>query len=44
MAKLLIEAGADVNARAINGYTALMIAEKYNASDVIALLKAAGAQ
>lgn len=42
--KLLIAAGADVNAKDNEGATALIFAEECNAVDVAALLKAAGAK
>ena len=44
MATLLIEAGANINAKNYGGKTALMLAEENNAADVIELLKAAGAK
>ncbi|MBD5428671.1 MAG: ankyrin repeat domain-containing protein, partial [Treponema sp.] len=43
-AKLLIEAGADVNARDKDGRSAVWWAKNRKAKDVIALLKAAGAK
>lgn len=41
--RLLIEAGADVNAKRYDGKTALMYATEGNATEVMELLKAAGA-
>jgi ankyrin repeat protein len=40
----LLEAGADVNARANDGLTALMTAERNGQSEIAELLKKAGAQ
>jgi ankyrin repeat protein len=40
----LIKAGADVNAKAAGGGTALMLAQIMNRDDVVALLKKAGAK
>jgi ankyrin repeat protein len=44
LARLLIEAGADVNARDLYGHSVLMWAEEFGNRDVIALLEAAGAR
>ena len=44
VAKVLIEAGADVHAKADDGRTALMIAATHKATDVAKLLIAAGAE
>ena len=44
IARLLIEAGADVNAQDNQGKTALMLAEESHSTDVIELLKSAGAK
>ncbi|MDE6719224.1 MAG: hypothetical protein K2J68_05140, partial [Treponemataceae bacterium] len=44
IANLLIEAGADLNAKDYKDRTALMLAEEKEAAEVIALLKAAGAK
>lgn len=40
----LLENGADVNAKAINGYTALMCAMAKGHTEVVNLLKQAGAK
>ena len=40
----LIKSGADVNAKDKRGATVLRYAEEHDATDVIALLKAAGAK
>ncbi|MBD5428766.1 MAG: ankyrin repeat domain-containing protein, partial [Treponema sp.] len=44
VARLLIDSSADINARDYEGKTALKIAEEKEATDVIALLKVAGAK
>ena len=44
VAKLLIDAGADVNAEAENGATALIIAEESGNTEVAALLRKARAR
>lgn len=44
MVKLLINAGADVNAKDNVGRTALMYAVSYEYTDIVNLLKAAGAR
>lgn len=44
LVKALVEAGADVNAKAAGGATPLMMAETYNCSENIAILKNAGAK
>ncbi|MCI7698443.1 MAG: ankyrin repeat domain-containing protein [Akkermansia sp.] len=41
--KLLLAAGADVNARDMNGWTALMEASDYGHTEIVKLLIAAGA-
>ncbi|MFB3896323.1 MAG: ankyrin repeat domain-containing protein [bacterium] len=40
---LMIQKGADVNAKTVNGKTALMIATENNKPNIVAILKAAGA-
>ncbi len=42
--KLLLEAGADVNAENNNGMTALKIARRRGHDDIVKLLKEAGAK
>jgi len=42
--RTLIEAGANVNAKAKGGGTAMMLAKVYNRADIIKLLQAAGAK
>ena len=44
IAKALVEAGADVNARTDDGNTALEIAEENNDRDIAEFLKASGAK
>jgi ankyrin repeat protein len=40
----LLAAGADVNAKTKGGGTALMMAEKYGLTEIVQLLKQAGAK
>ena len=40
----LIKSGADVNVKINDGYTALIYAKEWGTTDVIELLKAAGAE
>jgi ankyrin repeat protein len=42
--RLLIEAGADVNVKANEGYTAFMIASRLGNTEVVQMLKEAGAK
>jgi ankyrin repeat protein len=44
VAQALLRWGADVNAKAGNGATALMLASKYRHQDMVKLLKEAGAK
>ncbi|MCH5294206.1 MAG: hypothetical protein J1E07_10775, partial [Treponema sp.] len=44
VAQVLIEAGADVNAKSNSGKTVLMFASNYDAPNVQKLLRAAGAR
>jgi ankyrin repeat protein len=41
---LLIEAGADVNAQCHEGYTALILAEENGHTEIVKLLREAGAK
>lgn len=43
MVNMMIQKGADVNAKTVNGKTALMIATENNKPNIVAMLKAAGA-
>jgi ankyrin repeat protein len=42
--KMLLRAGADVNMKAVEGETALSVAKEEGHSEVVQLLKAAGAR
>ena len=44
VAKLLIKARADINAKGNDGFTALMCAEEQRHTEIVKLLKEAGAK